>query len=104
MIFNILHPTATALFLFDNSSNHQSFSPTALLLTKLNVSDGGENTNVLMRETTFGNPPTTQSLQFEGKQKGLKRILEERDVTQKMSKDAMKAVLSEEPDFKAQRK
>jgi hypothetical protein len=40
-IFNILHPDSTAIFYFDNSSNHQTFAPDALLIRNLNVSDGG---------------------------------------------------------------
>eukprot|EP01034_Spumella_vulgaris_P044767 gene44767-55707_t len=40
-IFDILHPGKQALFMFDNSSNHNVFAPDALKCSHLNLSNGG---------------------------------------------------------------
>ena len=42
-IFDILHPGAQALFLFDNSSNHHAKAPNGLCADNHNLSDGGKN-------------------------------------------------------------
>jgi hypothetical protein len=105
-IFNILHPNAThqGLFAFDNSSNHRSFAPDALQLGKLNVTDGGAKLKPIMRTTTFGNPPVVQqSMVHDGKQKGLKRIAQERGMYEHgMTKAMLLEVLKLQPDFKNQ--
>ena len=95
-IFNILHPDSTAIFYFDNSSNHQTFAPDALLIRNLNVSDGGARARLEapMRNTTWIDQEGTvheQSMQTnEGVQKGLRTILTERGVaTNGMKKDDM---------------
>lgn len=61
------------------------------------------NTNLLMRSTSFGQPPTFQSMQFEGKQKGLMRILTERGFNNKMNKKEMIELLNIQPDFAGQK-
>jgi hypothetical protein len=40
-IFNILHPDCEAVFVFDNSTNHSTYSPDALITKNLNIKDGG---------------------------------------------------------------
>ncbi len=41
-IFNYAFPNCQASFAFDNSSNHSSFAPDALLATRMNLSSGGK--------------------------------------------------------------
>ncbi|PBK80391.1 hypothetical protein ARMGADRAFT_1048997 [Armillaria gallica] len=41
-IHNAIHPDATALFIFDQSSAHASLSPDALHAWEMNMSDGGK--------------------------------------------------------------
>lgn len=105
-IFNILHPPEQfqALFCFDNSSNHGSYSPDALTTTILNVSDGGSKIkDKVMRATTYNG--IVQTMQTaDGTQKGLKRILDERGIdTRNLSKADMVAILNRHDDFANQK-
>lgn len=81
-IFKILHPNSDALFVFDNSANHHAFAPDALVVSRLNLSDGGKNIKSIMRDGWFRNENgdvVTQSFRnAKGQQKGLKTILQER--------------------------
>ncbi len=105
-IFNILHPPDMyqGVFCFDNSRNHGYYAPDALIASNLNVSDGGSRCNgKVMRQGKFGD--SVQNMQTpEGKQKGLRTILQERGInTEQMLKADMIAVLNSHPDFANQK-
>ena len=81
-IFEAAHPGKMLLFAFDNSQNLHAKHPRALTTAHLNLSDGGASDNFFLRYTVYNG--TEQKMQFvdaKGKvhQKGLKRILQERD-------------------------
>jgi len=80
-IFERLHPGCKAVFMLDNSQNHNAFPPDALLASELNLSDGGKNTPIL-RATSFLDKEgeiVHQPMQDSSKlPKGIRRILEER--------------------------
>lgn len=42
LIFEWMHPGKLALFMFDNSCNHNSFTEDALLVSQMNMSDSGK--------------------------------------------------------------
>ena len=84
-IFETLYPDCTAVFAFDNSSNHAAFSKDALLASKMNLSPGGKQP--IMHNTFFGPNNQLQSMVFltthsdeklRGKPKGIKQVLIER--------------------------
>ncbi len=98
------------VFHFDNSSNHQTYAPDALLTRNLIKKDGGAKANTAkkpMRSTKYTDVNGNEILQpmqtEEGVQKGLITILTERgrDVAGK-SKDELEAMLKQEPDFQNQ--
>ena len=102
-IFNILHPGKVALFMFDNSSNHNVFAPDALKCEKLNLSDGGAGgkERSIMRDGMHNGIP--QPMHINGKQLGLQSILGGRALwIDKMKKDEAMAIVRELPDFKGQ--
>lgn len=91
-----LFPQKRLVFIFDNSSAHNSLAKDALTVTKMNVGLGGKNTpdmhdTVIPADNPSGRAGRVQSMQFdinlpddhpykefEGKPKGIKVILEER--------------------------
>eukprot|EP00474_Spongospora_subterranea_P004962 CRZ05420.1 hypothetical protein [Spongospora subterranea] len=54
-IFKILHPSAVALFAFDNSQNHHAMAPDALVASRLNLSDGGKHVENTRKGVFFDN-------------------------------------------------
>ena len=81
-IFQAAHPGKTLLFAFDNSQNHHAKHPRALTTSHLNLTDGGASDKFFLRDTVYNGKE--QKMQFEDRfgklhQKGLKRILQERD-------------------------
>lgn len=122
-IFKILHPNCDPLFVFDNSANHHASAADALVASRLNVSDGGKNRQVIMREGWFMNENgeiVGQDFNANGQQKGLKKILQERFLwregtglcmycrTENNSSTGLKRadaveLLSKQPDFAAQK-
>jgi hypothetical protein len=109
-VFNALHPGCEAIFAFDNSSNHRSYAPDALLAKNLNVKDGGkawtDGRRQIMRDGWWMDEHGErhiQSMSINGTQRGLKSVLEERGLYQQgMQKPQMQEVLSEQPDFAQQ--
>ncbi len=98
------------VFHFDNSSNHQTYAPDALLTRNLIKKDGGAKANRAikpMRPTKYTDVNGNEILQpmqtEEGVQRGLTTILTEpgRYVAGK-SKDELEAMLKQEPDFQNQ--
>ena len=73
-----LHPDCDIVYLFDNSQNHHARRPDALWADNLNLSDGGKNTKSL-RDTTWNGAIQHMQTQ-DGKQKGIKTILMERNL------------------------
>ena len=81
IVFDVLHPGCTALVAYDNSSNHHAMANDALVASRINLKDGGK-TAAKLRDGWFvdqhgalvKHPMTTA----DGKQKGVRRILEER--------------------------
>ena len=82
--FEAMHPSATGLFVFDNSTNHGAYSSDALLAKpdKMNLKPGGEVP--AMRSTFFINSSEeriSQSMVLEdGSPKGLRQVLTERNL------------------------
>lgn len=60
-IFEAQHPGKQGLFLFDNSTGHNAFSPDALLAHKMNYNPSGKQPK--LRDTTWNG--RRQSMQFE---------------------------------------
>jgi hypothetical protein len=70
-IFQILFPNCTALFAFDNSSNHAAFKSDALVASRMNLKPGGKQPK--MRDTVFGPNNQHQSMiNGNGEPKGMK--------------------------------
>ena len=105
-IFKILHPDCDALFVFDNSSGHLAFAPDALIASRLNLNDGGVNCKP-MRNGWFvgrnGDRIEQCMVTPDGKTKGLKAILTERNLWRTgLTKSEAKTILAAQPDFKEQ--
>lgn len=106
-IFDILHPGCTALIAFDNSSNHHAMAKDALIARRLNLKDGGNNVNPMRPGWFMGanGQRVVQKMQTdEGKQKGLRTILEERSLFIPGTKlNECRTLLAQQPDFQEQR-
>src|SRR5947209_10320425 len=67
-IFEALFPNCVAVFAFDNSSNHSTFAPDALVAKRMNIGPGGNAPK--MRDTFWGPNNERQSMNFsDGKPK-----------------------------------
>ena len=73
----MLHPDCDVVYIFDNSQNHHARRPDALWAANLNLGDGGKNVKNL-RDTTWNGE--IQYMQKDDKQKGIRSILEEREL------------------------
>jgi hypothetical protein len=132
-LFEKVHPGCELLFCFDNSQNHHAKPPDGLVVSKLNLIDGGkgkeniEDTDPFrIRDTTFTNANgqvVQQSMVTAGrKQKGIKTILSERGLWDDLDHKKLQCppckngspepgktnccairCLSEQPDFKNQK-
>ena len=98
-IAEVLYPSDsfTLLWLFDQSSNHTAMAPDALMAHKMNVSSGGSQPK--MRNTIFDGR-IQQMVTEDGIAKGLKMVLEERNVDiSKKNKKQMIEELEKHDDF-----
>lgn len=105
-IFEILHPGCIALVAYDNSSNHHAMANDALVANRLNLKDGGKNVCQL-RNGWFHDPNgaiVEQTMISEsGMQKGIRSILNERDLfVPGMKLDEARKLLAMQPDFAEQ--
>jgi hypothetical protein len=78
-LFESLHPNKKLLFAFDNSMSHHKRAPDGLDAHLLPLKNDGKNAP-MMRSTTFtdiNNNVVEQSMQINGRPKGLKTILQE---------------------------
>ncbi|CAJ0633494.1 10405_t:CDS:2 [Entrophospora sp. SA101] len=74
-----LFSNCTALFAFDNSTNHGSYKSDALVASRMNLNPGGKQPK--MKDTVFGPNNIFQSMVFEdGIPKGMKQVLVERNL------------------------
>ena len=88
LIFEVKFSDTTAVFAFDNSTNHVAYAKDALVASRMNLGPGGKQP--IMRSTSFINKDgqkITQQMVFSedysdpilrGKPKGIKKILQER--------------------------
>jgi hypothetical protein len=83
-LFNHLHPNCDILLAFDNSTTHRAKAPDGVDATCINLGDGGKNCTALMRNGWYINAhgiKVIQAMHYEdGKEKGIKQILIERDL------------------------
>jgi hypothetical protein len=79
-IFEQTHPGKVALFMFDNSSNHNAYADDALVVSRMNLKDGGKQPLLRDGKMPDGSPHTMTFMDADGitKPKGIRRILEER--------------------------
>ena len=106
-VFDILHPGCIAVVAYDNSANHHAMAGDALIANRLNLKDGGKNTGCT-RAGWFLAPDGTRVEQimqtFDGKQKGCRTILEERNLfVRGMQLKECREILSRQPDFLEQK-
>jgi hypothetical protein len=99
-IFNYAFPNCEALFAFDNSSNHSSFAPDALLASRMNLFPGGNQPKMrdgwnyqknLPQSMTFDENDRISTLQ--GQPKGQKQILMERGLWPEICTNGTKFLL-----------
>ncbi|KZS92070.1 hypothetical protein SISNIDRAFT_442933 [Sistotremastrum niveocremeum HHB9708] len=100
-MFDKLHPNKQAVFIFDNSSAHNSLAKDALTVTKMNIGPGGKvppmRNTVIPKDNPHGFANQTQSLllpsslprnhpdkAFEGQPKGIRNILQERGLIKRL--------------------
>ncbi len=79
-IFEKTHPGKVALFMFDNSSNHNAYANDALVVSRMNLKDGGKQSLLHNGKMPDGSPHIMTFIDADGitKPKGIRRILEER--------------------------
>ncbi len=100
-IFERKYPHAQGIFLFDNAPCHKKVSDDALNPQHMNVSDGGKQP--FMRSSVW-NGQVQHMVMPDGRQKGMKRVLEERNVDVKgMNAAKMRETLAAFPDFAEQK-
>jgi hypothetical protein len=91
----------TLVFIFDQSSGHTAYPEDALNAHRMNVSDGGKQPK---RRDTVWNGRAQSMTTASGQPKGLRTVLEERNVnTAGMNKADMVKVLADMHDFKVQK-
>ena len=96
-IFEKKYPTAQGMFIFDNAPLHRKKPEDALDPDKMNISNGGKQP--VMHDTTW-NGSTQKMTLSDGRQKGMKMVLEERGVdTHGMNAAQMQLELKKFPDF-----
>src|SRR6266498_4034874 len=89
-IFEILHPGCIAIFCFDQSTNHNAMAEDALIATRMNLGSGGvqpkmrdgwyinEREEKCIQSMTFPDNHPVEKLR--GQPKGIKKVLEERNL------------------------
>lgn len=115
-IFERTHPECKAIFLFDNSTNHNAFAPDALIAEKMNLNDGGKA--LIMRNGYMRDGKEQSMVLADGTPKGMRTVLMERGLwkngLRRKCKDCNNKtpltndccafrILSLEPDFIAQK-
>jgi hypothetical protein len=90
LIFEVLHPGCVAIFCFDQSTNHNAIAEDALIATRMNLGSGGVQPK--MRDSWYTNEHEKKHIQsmtfpdnhsverLRGQPKGIKKILEERNL------------------------
>ena len=97
-IFEHTHPGKVGVFLFDCSSTHEGLAPDALNINSMNVNPGGKQKHLQSTTIPLNNPPLKPGqpdtcgqpqtllystnhpdLNLQGKPKGLKAVLQERE-------------------------
>ena len=100
-IFDILHPGCLALVSFDNSANNHAMADDALVANRLNLKDGGKNVCQMRNgwfQTPDGNLQEHAMVSEAGKQKGIRKILQERGLfVQGMKLDKARKFLAAQP-------
>jgi hypothetical protein len=61
-IFNALHPRCQAVFVFDCSSAHESYGPSALRVQNMNLSPGGKQSRLRDTIIPFDDPQIPESI------------------------------------------
>ncbi len=90
-IFEKKYPDAQGLFIFDHAPSHMKKPDDALNADKMNVKDGGKQP--VMRDAMWNGAVQKMTLS-DGKQKGMKTVLQERGVdTTGMNAEALRAQL-----------
>ena len=119
-LFRAMHPEATGVFLFDQSTNHQAFDPTALVANRMTLHPKVEKTWKYKDGYYFVNHQKIYQPMFfvdedDGvcKFKGIKRILEERGLwfpalrleckNEAEGNCCARHILAAQPDFLAQK-
>jgi hypothetical protein len=79
-IFERTHPGKVALFMFDNSCNHNAFADDALVVSRMNMKDGGKQPLLRNGKMSDGSPHVMTFVDIDDvvKPKGIQRVLEER--------------------------
>jgi hypothetical protein len=96
-IFELKYPGAIGMFIFDNAPSHCKKPDDCLNPSKMNVSDGGKQP--FMRDTEWDGQVQKMTLS-DGRQKGMRAVLEERGVdTYRMKADKMREELWKFDDF-----
>lgn len=92
-IFERKYPMAKGIFIFDHAPSHKKRPEDALNPEYMNVKNGGKQP--FMRDTVW-NGSVQQMVTAEGKQKGMRTVLEERGVnTQGLNADKLRELLRE---------
>ena len=100
-IFERVHPSATGLFLFDNTPSHRKIHDNALNADRMNVGPGGKQPK--MRDTVWDGG-VQKLVDNCGTPRGMRVVLEERGVdTTGMKAKEMRDALKHFPDFKEQK-
>jgi hypothetical protein len=85
------------MFIFDNAPSHLKKPDDCLNPDKMNVSDGGKQP--FLRNTVWNGAVQTMTLE-DGRQKGMRHVLDERGVdTHRMKADQMREELRKFEDF-----
>src|SRR2546421_2224379 len=79
-IFERTHPGKIVLFMFDNSCNHTAYTEDALVVSRMNLKDGGKQPLLRNGKMPDGSPHIMTFIDADSitKPKGIQRILEER--------------------------
>ena len=96
-IFEKKYPSVIGMFIFDNAPSHRKKPDNSLNPERMNVSDGGRQP--VMRDTMWNRCIQKMTLD-DGRQKGMKSVLEERGVSTKgMNAAKMREELKKFDDF-----
>ena len=79
-IFERTHPEKITLFMFDNSCNHNAFADDILVVSRMNIKDGGKQPLLCNDRMPDGSPHVIIFMDVDSivKPKSIRRVLEER--------------------------